>query len=463
MSLSMEKEGEKELPQRFSLLHMTLQEVAALANEQLEVNPLLETVELSGGNTMFSDISLDAMLLEQDDNEANEEDEEAPKAAPHAGEFYRDLTASDGERDADFLDFAVNPESLSEYLALQLVDYPLEEEQKKLCRYLIDSLDERGFFTESLEEIAERERVDAFELTQMLYVLQSLEPAGVGARDLQECLILQLAAGSNFNSNTVRIVKEGLSLLSENKIAEIAALLGVGEEEAERACAVIRGLSPIPSRGYYTGEDRGYFVPDAIIYSADEELVVQMNDSLVPHLVLDPDYEGMDRGSSDAELKAYLAEHREAAEHLIEEISARRDLLYRLLCEIAARQPRFFRDGRTLMPMKTADLAEALGVPVAVITRGIRGKYVACAAGTVSLLSLFYNEEDNGENAVAAAVVKRKLLGLIAAEEQSAPLTDAALCEKLCAVQIVISEELVEQYREELGIPNAAGRKDGWQ
>ena len=451
------------LMQRLSILHMTLQEVRALVNEQIETNPFLET-EAVFENTAFSHVSLDELYAKQNtENTGNEHDEEPPLLRFDTTNF-RCMGAGGGDgAPADFLEFTSRPQSLAEYLELQLTDYPLDARQTKICRYLINSLDERGFLSEPVEAIAAREHLDAFELTQMLYVLQSLDPAGIGARDLQECLILQLAAGEAFNGTTVRIVKECLELLSQNKIPAIAKRLSISENEAERACDVIRNLSPIPTRGFYTGEESNYIVPDALITHVGDDLVIQMNDSMIPHLILNPDYEKMAKDSDDPVVKKYLQEHRAAAEVLIGNISARNEMLYRILREITRWQWKFFLDGRSLLPMTMAELADKLGVHTSTISRGVSGKYIVCVAGTISLRTLFTSGYQSREKAVSATVIKRKLLELIAAEDPAAPLSDEALCKIFREMEIDISRRTVAKYREEQGIPSSMRRKSNWR
>ena len=179
------------LQQQLAILHMTLQEVAALANEQLQSNPMLEVAEgAEAADSPFSDLSLDAL---EGTLARSESFDDGALPVSSGATFYR--AGQSGDAPADFLRYTYKPESLEDYLAFQLADYPLSEAQKQICRHLIAMLDEHGFFREPLADAAQLLGTDEFELTQMLYVIQSLDPPGIGARDLQECLILQLAAG----------------------------------------------------------------------------------------------------------------------------------------------------------------------------------------------------------------------------------------------------------------------------
>ena len=450
------------LRQQLSVLHMTLQEVTELVSEEIQSNPMLEFDETPASGGMFSDVSLETVYAAQREDPAQESGGEyLPNLC---GENrYRASKSNGEEHTSSFLDYTCRPESLSEYLTMQLLDYPLTEAQRKMCQYLIASLDERGFFCDSLDLIAETFHVDLFELTQMLYVIQSLDPVGIGARDLQECLILQLAAGDQFNSHTVRIVKEGLVLLSQNKITAIARLLGVEPAEAKRYCGVVRSLSPIPARGYYTGGDKGYIIPDAVVLRKGPGFAVQMNDSMIPRLIINEEYSRMLDDSDDRELRSYVKTNMTSARNLITDIAARQKTLYQLICEVVKKQPEFFTDGKTLRPMMMSEIAEELGLHVSTVSRAIRGKYIICAAGTVSLRTLFTSGYAGQQtNAVSAAVVKRKLVELISEEDRNAPLSDDALCRILGGMNIELSRRTVAKYREEQGIPSSKQRKGNW-
>lgn len=450
----------RRLQQQLAILHMTLQEVAALANEQLQSNPMLDVAEgAEAVDSPFSDLSLDALEGRLARSEPFDDG-----ALPVSGGATFYSAGRSEEKTADFLDYTYKPESLEDYLVFQLADYPLSETQKQICRHLIAMLDEHGFFREPLAEAAQLLGIDKFELAQMLYVIQSLDPPGIGARDLQECLILQLAAGDCFNGYTVRIVKEGLELLSQNRIGAIAKLLGVDTAQAKACCDAIRALSPIPTRGFYTGEDSAYVVPDAVVTRQGAELFVQMNDSMIPHLVVNKDYEALLAESKDEGLCSYLRSNLASAKGLISDISARQSTLQRLICAVVDRQRPFFTDGKSLQPMMMSEVAEALGVHVSTVSRAIAGKYIVCAAGTVSLKSLFTSGYASGglSGAVSAAVIKRRLVELIAAEDHAAPLSDDALCRMFEEMGIHISRRTVAKYREEQGIPSSKCRKGAW-
>ena len=376
------------LQQQLAILHMTLQEVAALANEQLQSNPMLEVAEgAEAADSPFSDLSLDAL---EGTLARSESFDDGALPVSSGATFYR--AGQSGEAPADFLRYTYKPESLEDYLAFQL------------------------------------------------------------------------AAGDCFNGYTVRIVKEGLELLSQNRIGAIAKLLGVDTAQAKACCDAVRALSPIPTRGFYTGEDSAYVVPDAVVIRQGAELFVQMNDSMIPHLVVNRDYEALLAESKDENLCSYLRCNLASAKGLISDISARQSTLQRLICAVVACQRPFFTDGKSLQPMMMSEVAEALGVHVSTVSRAIAGKYIVCAAGTVSLKSLFTSGYASGglSGAVSAAVIKRRLVELIAAEDPAAPLSDDALCRRFEGMGIHISRRTVAKYREEQGIPSSKCRKGTW-
>ena len=449
--------------QQLAILHMTLQEISEIVNDQLQSNPMLEMDEHVSDESLFSAVSWDRLSAQTAGQQGDFSGEDAAPRGVIAVDYHAARRCD--EHEANPLDFAATPESLSDYLTLQLASYPLDQVQRKICVHLIAMLDDQGFFRESLEDTARELGLDLFELTQMLYVIQSLDPPGVGARDLQECLILQLAAGNHFNGYTLRIVKEALPLLSRNRISAIAKLLDVDTLHAKRYCDEIRALSPIPARGYYTGEKSNYIIPDAAITRSGDQFAVQMNNSMIPRLVINSDYAALLESTADMELKDYLKPQMCAAKNLISDINARQETLQRIICEIVKKQPCFFGDGKTLAPMTMEEIADAVGIHISTVSRAIAGKYVICAAGTVSLRSLFtagYGMQGK-DNAVSAAVIKRQLTELIAAEETESPLSDEALAQRFRDMGIQISRRTVAKYREEQGIPCSNLRRRHWE
>ncbi|MEG0803896.1 MAG: hypothetical protein RSF90_02955, partial [Pygmaiobacter sp.] len=184
-------------------------------------------------------------------------------------------------------------ETFAEMLSTQIAEMSLPEGMAEQCDYIIHSLTPRGYLEESAAELAEELEISAFDAEQAIYVVQSLSPIGVGARDLQECLILQLALGSDFNQYTLKIVREGLELLGARQYAKLAKLLGISIDETQQYCASVRALNPIPSRGYATGSPSQYVLPEAEILRENGTLHIHYYEEALPRIHLQEDYKSM--------------------------------------------------------------------------------------------------------------------------------------------------------------------------
>ena len=417
----------------------------------------------------------DNPLLEIDDFPA-EETGEAPAELPEAGRT--EAEAPDDPDEGVVVDAAQNDiwtagaaggdvylaaggseESFTETLYGQLGALKLDEGFAALCRYLVACLDRRGYFTEPPEEIAQLLGCTPFDVMQALYLLQSLEPAGVAARSLEECLLLQLVQSSDFNRHTIRLVKDGMALLAAGDIKGIAALLETDEDPARDACRAVRALNPIPSQGYYTGEARQTVVPDASVEKTGGTFTVVYNQRSLPTLSVSREYSQMIPETSDPEAKEYLRRNLGQARQLIKAVEKRESTLTRIITQLVRLQPRFFEDGQTLVPMTMEALAGELELNISTISRAVQGKYIVCTAGTVELKSLFSAPVGAGDNAVSASLVRERVKKLVDAEDPAHPLTDQNICDALKSMNILVSRRVIVKYREAMGIPSSSGRR----
>ena len=237
-------------------------------------------------------------------------------------------------------------DGFTEMLHLQLQEERMiPRELLPLCHFLVDSLNRRGYLEDSIELLAEIAGASISDMTQAMYVVQELTPTGVGARTLQECLVLQLVQTKDFNASTLKLITSGLDLLAANDLRAIAELLGVGRTEAAECCAAVRRLNPIPSRGYRTGNDNIFVIPEAEVLREEQRWVVRYNDRALPKLGISPDYEAMLRQSDDPQITAYLKRQMCAARNLIHEVDARGTTIMRVLECVIRRQRAFFEQG----------------------------------------------------------------------------------------------------------------------
>lgn len=285
-----------------------------------------------------------------------------------------------------------------------------------------------------------------------------LEPTGVGARTLSECLILQLAQGQNFNAVTLGVAQNGLELLAARRYTELARRLGVDKKALMEAVAVITALNPIPAQGYGTGEGSGYILPDAVITAQDGNITLELNRQAMPHVSVDKQYRTMLQQTEDAAAAEYLKEKLRRAEEMVDCLQNRKRTLTRLLTEIVQHQHGFFCGG-SLKPMTIQEVAGALDVNPSTVSRAVQDKYILFRAKVIPLRSLFTQAAAYGPcGALSPVTIRQRIQRLIAEEPSGQPISDESLAAALTAEGICISRRTVAKYRTQLQIPPSTQR-----
>lgn len=418
------------MKQSLDILQAGLWDLRQLVLSQLDANPLLEAGEAPGDALPFSPVPLHRLVT--------------PGLA-----WNPDCPAEPLPRGENFYDM----------LEEQIRTMELPAPMVPVCLALVGCLDRRGYLDIPPEELAQALQLPAQEVYQALYVLQSLTPCGVGARTLEECLILQLAQGPHFNGDTIAIVHKGLELLAANQMGKLAALLHRPPDKIKEACQAIRALNPIPSRGYDTGEEPQVLIPDALVECQESLTTIRMNDEFVPRLVIHQDYAALAQSADEATAR-FVQGMEEQARGLIRSLEGRKKTLLRVLEEVVKRQPTYFSKGTGLAPMTMGQVAQSLELDLSTISRTVQDKVLVCAAGTVSLRSLFTGGYAAAEGvSLSAVVIKKKIQEFIGREDSTAPLTDLDLCHALAAGGTVLARRTVVKYRAELGIPPSTQRR----
>ncbi|NLU23672.1 MAG: RNA polymerase factor sigma-54 [Clostridiales bacterium] len=373
----------------------------------------------------------------------------------------RDIWQARKESSADAPDLAAfvsRPRSFSDYLEEQLgQSASLDEQMLCLCRYLVGCLNTAGYLDCPLDQLAQELQIPLFDLEQALYVVQSLDPPGVGARSLSECLLLQLAQGRAFTEVNIHLVRSGLPLLARNDYAGLAHLLGVSMAVAKRASDCIRSLNPIPSRGFYSGEEVNYAVPEAFITQRGGQLHLELSVSQKPLVNLNADYCALLNNDAYPDAQAYLRQQMSAAKEILSGVERRQDTLFAILTAILELQHDHFLQQSPLLPMTMAQVAEKTGLHISTVSRAVKGKYIQVDQCTVALRSLFTASLNSGGQVVSADAARQQIKRFVAAEET--PLSDSALMQALSGMGITLSRRTVAKYRSELGIPPASQRK----
>jgi RNA polymerase sigma-54 factor len=325
--------------------------------------------------------------------------------------------------------------------------------QRRIVSLLIGNLDENGYLAASPEEVADEAGAETAEAIEMLHVLQTMDPPGVGARDLPECLLLQLDRLGPGNASAKNIVRDHLDLLGRKKFAEIASALGVTQDQVREAGALIARLNPKPGRAF-AGEVARVLAPDVIIEQVGDDYVVSLVRDNVPHLRISRTYRDLLGESGGApEVRGYLRDKIRGGKFLIKSIQQRQQTIMSIAREIAARQRPFLEEGvAALLPMTMAQVAEAVGVHETTVSRAIAGKTVATPQGVFEMKFFFTTGYVTAGGAeVSNTSVKDAIAVLIRAEDPRKPLSDQQIMDKLKSSGLPVARRTVAKYREALG------------
>jgi RNA polymerase sigma-54 factor len=498
-----------QLQQAIKILQLSLPELEAVVQTELESNPLLEMVEDRSATATAAD---DGMAAAPDAAPVGEPDLLPPEPEPGSAERETELAVNGDEpaaiegpaseaRDAaveiredgrlDKLDWREYLEnysnnwqdnhesesdddrrqtlentltrrtSLEEHLMWQLRMSSLNQKDQLIAATIIYNLDDDGYLETPLEELARQTEAEPPEVERVLRHVQRLDPPGVAARDLRECLHLQLIRLGMEESLAARIVLNHLDLLEKHRYAEIGRALGVPLEMVGQVAKVISLLEPKPGRDY-GGQEPAYIVPDVFIHKMGADYVVLLNEGAVPRLRLAGYYQRvLSDGGVGADAKEYLQERLRSARWLVKSIYQRQQTIFKVSNSIVKFQRLFFDHGIThLRPLVLKDVAEDIGMHESTISRATANKYAHTPQGIFELKFFFTSgvKAASGED-VSAETVKEKIRGMVALEAHHNPLSDQAIAEILRRDQINIARRTVAKYRQALGILPSARRK----
>lgn len=358
--------------------------------------------------------------------------------------------------------FISEKKSLKEYLKDQVRDLGEKDFIKSICVYIIENIDERGYLEITDEEISEDLKIAKSLAEHCVEVIQSLEPSGIGARNLKECLKIQINKKGIDDKNIFEIIDNHLELLADNKYNIIAKTLNIDVKKAQEYGDIIKSLQPKPSRGFFTGEEVKYITPDAYIKKIDNEYFIIMNDDMLPKLTVNEIYKEIIRDENDKDAVDYVKEKLNSAMFLIKSIQHRKSTIYKVLEKILEMQRDYFDYGdEYLKPMTLKEIAEELEVHESTISRAIRDKYIYTSKGTIKIKDLFttaISSSYSGED-VSTKIIKKSIKDMIDKEDKQKPLSDQVICDLINKEGMNISRRTVAKYREEMGIKSSKGRK----
>lgn len=374
---------------------------------------------------------------------------------------YKSPAAESVEKPS-FETFLTAPLTLGDHLRSQLSVSLLSDDDRDAAETIIGNLDEDGYLTASLEEIAVMGDHTAEQIHAALKVVQTLDPAGVGARDLRECLLLQLEARNARGGVAWQIVSDHLRLLETRQYRELAKVLARPPEHIEIAVKAIKRLNPRPGLRY-SGPGARVVEPDVHFIKDGDQWVIQMNDEDVPQLRLNAQYRKMldrDQGATK-DVRDYVRERYTSAIQLMKNIEQRKQTILKVCESIVRRQTEFLALGIDfLKPMMIKEVAEEVGVHPSTVSRAVANKYVHTPQGVFEL-RYFFSEAVQGPSGsdVPLLLLKRRVKKMIEEEDGAHPLTDEQITAMLQASGIQVTRRTVAKYREDMKIPSTHQRR----
>ena len=459
-----------QLRQSLEMLQLPMMELRAVIQQEMESNPTIEDV------TDPHEVSVDAeqppaetVVKEADPLDFDKEFEALTKLDEEWRDYFLQgmenaPSAEDAEERHQFLlDSVKQPISLQDHLLEQLTLTELSAADKQFAETLIGNINDDGYFAGNLEDLAGQMGCNAHHLHDLLAVVQEFHPAGVGARDLRECLLLQLE--SLGRSAEVRlattIVEHHLADLGAHRLKAIGKALNATPEELQAAEQFIRALDPRPGR-VFAPELAAYVVPEVVVRKVSGRYVVLVDDDQLPHIRISAHYRQLLQDpNTTAEVKSYIRERIRAGAFLIKSIHQRQRTIHRIASEIVAAQQAFLDQGIAhLRPMTMAEVAAKVGVHETTVSRTVANKYMRTPKGVFELKFFFTpGLRTSDGSSVSNKTVQDRIQHLVAEEPPGAPLSDQALQEKLTEAGINVPRRTVAKYRIILKIPPSHQRR----
>lgn len=472
-----------QLRQSLKILQVAALDLRSVIQEELQNNPTLEELPMEG-------TSLEQQSEERERDNLNR-DGEGPNETPSQSnereqmdfskefdiltkldEDWRDymsnaggaqpFTADDAEKRQHFFDSLVTETLLQEHLMRQAEMTDLGKPAMVAMQHLVGSLDDRGFLTQTASDVALQTGLPLDVVQESLKTLKAFEPAGIGAKDLGECLVLQLQAKGRGDSLAARIVRDHFTLLTRRRIPEIARKIGAHMDDVQEAIEEIGTLDPAPGRRFADDSNR-VVVPDVTVEEDRGEWKIILNSDYIPRLRISNTYKEMiAKGSLSKDERDYVRERMRSGKFLINSIEQRQQTIERITREIIKVQEEFFREGvAKLKPLTMTQIADAVGVHETTVSRAIANKFIKTPHGVFEFKFFFTPgyQADSGES-VSNTSVKEMIDELVSLEDKSHPLSDQEIVAKLQEKGINIARRTVAKYREELGLLPSNLRRD---
>jgi RNA polymerase sigma-54 factor len=475
-----------QLQQSLALLQAPMLELKALVEQELQQNPVLEEVEGTDvelpdkpvenvGETSDATAKLDP--AERADESPAETDFEKAEAAP-ADDFQEEFdklvqldqewrdnfsqtsspvrsSTEDDEKRQFMFDSLTAGTSFAQVLMDQARESDLNDDQRAIAELIIGNIDDYGYLKATVDELSAANNLPAEKIAEVLKVIQTFDPPGVGATDLRQCLMLQLERAGKQESLEYRIIRDHMEALGKRRIPEIARGTGHDVDDVQESLGKIARLEPRPGRAFLPDTDQ-YVAPEVFVQKVGEDFAVTTNNDNVPHLRISNTYKDlMSQGENNVEVKNYIREKIRAGKFLIKSLHQRQQTISNIGKEIVKRQREFMEKGVAhLKPMTMAQVAEVVGVHETTVSRAVSGKYMETPQGIFEMKYFFTAglQTTAGGEGVSNASVKDMIAEIFKAENPSKPLSDQEVVKMLGEKGITIARRTVAKYRDELNI-----------
>jgi RNA polymerase sigma-54 factor len=475
-----------QLQQSLALLQAPMLELKALVEQELQQNPVLEEVEGSEvelpekpvddvGDT--SDTTASPDPAERADEAPADSDLDKTENAP-ADDFQEEFdklvqldqewrdnfsqtnapirqSAEDEEKRQFMFDSLTVGTSFAQMLMDQARESDLSDNQRAIAELVIGNIDDYGYLKATAEELSTSNNLPVEKIAEVLKVIQTFDPPGVGAKDLRECLMLQLERAGKQESLEYRIIRDFMEALGKRRIPEIARGTGRTIDEVQESLAKIARLEPRPGRAFLPDADQ-YVSPEVFVQKVGDDFAVTTNNDNVPHLRISNVYKDlMSQGENNVEVKNYIREKIRAGKFLIKSLHQRQQTISNIGKEIVKRQRDFMEKGVAhLKPMTMAQVADVVGVHETTVSRAVSGKYMETPQGIFEMKFFFTAglQTTGGGEGVSNTSVKDMIAEIFKAENPGKPLSDQEVVKMLGEKGITIARRTVAKYRDELNI-----------
>jgi len=459
----------KQSPQQ--VLLSTLLQLPILSLEQkikleLEQNPLLEEdleMEEDMEQEMQEELKLEELEVKEESNDDEEIEEEYNEDRDEVDwdtilndENNYEIKPPKDDSSETYERPEVSQVTLPEYLLSQLSLIELSEKEIMIGEYTIWNINEVGYLTYSLDIIATNLDITIEEVEKVLKIIQKFDPPGIGARDLQECLLIQLREMPEPNELAITIVKDHFDDFKNKRFEKIVKKMGISIEEYKQVLNIITKLNPKPGEGYQSLYDNS-ITPDVLVQKEDDDFKIILNDWNIPHLRINNSYRKLllDKKNTPKKTKEFIKNRLESARWLINSIHQRRVTILKVVDTIVRRQREFFEKGSLyLKPMILKDIADEIGMDISTVSRVTNGKYVQTDYGVYELKHFFSEKirRDDGED-VSNKEIKNRIREIIEKENSQKPYNDQKIVAMLQHDGFNIARRTVAKYREQMMIP----------